>query len=906
MENFNLDAAKAELKKVSIAELFAAGFLAKARDGYVCPFCGNGSGRDGTGATVKLAEHGEHLMCGKCSDGYDVIDILGAVWHLNPNDKNEFVEIVQRGCNRFGIRINGDNVYSDRDALPKPNSADDKKKLARIKQDIIDAQKNLPVLLEKHGGHQWRALNKITLQDFRCGYIPDWFARKGAPTTPRVIIPTSFNHYLARLDGNIEDFNVPDGVHLDAKEHRGKKEIFNFNRALLESDNPICFVVEGEIDCMSVAQITRERKDGKSVYPVNVIATGGTKPSPVAWEQLKNLPPKKFIIMFDNDNAGREAAPILAAKLQSFGHQTFIATLSDKYNDPNDFLQHDPEYFQERLREIREEEAHFDDAAQIDSNITNGDIQDSHDATAENSALPNVDMEQFLDDETEDLGNARRLEKFCGERVKWLTDSERWLIWQPKGFWQRGSDKHSCVSPFAAQFADLIKPYAEKLNADFKNFCEQHGVTLKFEGKKPMWAGGDEKTIKQAQIAKARASKAWHIFYDFLKNSRVNSAVNMMKSCSSILITAEDLDRHKNLLNCTNGVVDLETGKLYPADPKLFITQQTAAAYLPDCHDPTIDKFLRDIVPDDKTLAALIRWFGYCLTGEVNEEKSLMICGGGGNGKGTLTLLLMYLCNNYACALPVNAVCEAGRMGEANAHTAELNVLEKKRLAIVEELPQGRRLDVAKFKLLTGGDKIPVRRLHEEFTAIDATHKIVISGNHRPELTDAHDDGLLRRIKSVDFLQKFTEQTRDPHLKEKLLAPNAQNAMLAILVRAAQDWYRDGLIFSDAMERTTRGYFAQYDFISDFISEFCEYGNGKFIELNAFIERIKAEYPGETKIISDRHLKDMIKKLSGSNGVEYRRNTDSKSRRFGLAGIGFKDSHDDFRGTSPDPAYIPD
>ena len=130
--------------------------------------------------------------------------------------------------------------------------------------------------------------------------------------------------------------------------------------------------------------------------------------------------------------------------------------------------------------------------------------------------------------------------------------------------------------------------------------------------------------------------------------------------------------------------------------------------------------------------------------------------------------------------------------------------------------------------------------------------------------------------------------------------------MLAILVRAAQDWYRDGLIFSDAMERTTRGYFAQYDFISDFISEFCEYGNGKFIELNAFIERIKAEYPSETKIISDRHLKDMIKKLSGSNGVEYRRNTDSKSRRFGLAGIGFKDSHDDFRGTSPDPAYIPD
>lgn len=385
----NIDSAKAELKKVSMEELARAGFLAKARVGYVCPVCGNGNGNDGTGATVKLGSDGENLLCGKCQDGFDVIDILGKVWNLNPNIPTEFIEILQRGCNCFGIHFVDGLAVSDRNPVEHKTISKEeiKRKLKRIKQDIRQAHKNLPVFLKKYDGI-WRGLDAVTLKDFYVGFIPNWFARDGAPLTPRVIIPTSFNHYLARLDGNLTDFNVPDNIHLSDKEHRGDKEIFNFKRALVDSDNPVCLITEGEIDAMSIAQATRQLDaNNKSLYPVNVIATGGTNPSPSAWTQFKNLSAKKnFIVLFDNDDAGRKAAPIFAAKLREFGHQAVVASLSVSFNDANDFLRADPDALKNRIADILSG-VHFDSDACADLD-KNADSVSDEEIISDSAQIP--------------------------------------------------------------------------------------------------------------------------------------------------------------------------------------------------------------------------------------------------------------------------------------------------------------------------------------------------------------------------------------------------------------------------------------------------------------------------------------------------------------------------------------
>ena len=54
----------------------------------------------------------------------------------------------------------------------------------------------------------------------------------------------------------------------------------------------------------------------------------------------------------------------------------------------------------------------------------------------------------------------------------------------------------------------------------------------------------------------------------FQSAKKIGSVITLLKSCDSILITADDLNRHNELFCVQNGVVNLQTGELYPLNPK--------------------------------------------------------------------------------------------------------------------------------------------------------------------------------------------------------------------------------------------------------------------------------------------------------------------------------------------------
>ena len=285
--------------------------LQKARHGYVCPNpqCRDGSGKDGTGMTY-YASSNKHY-CGKCGRLYDNIDIFGFYYGLDP--KTQFKELVTRIAESYNLGSIQIGNFSKE--LPKPQVPDKHKGL------ILNANGNLKKFLDSQGG-TWRGLTYETLNKFQVGFLSNWFAREGAPSTPRIIIPTSFNHYLARLLGKLDDFNIPDDVHLAEKEHRGTKEIFNYQAALIDSDDPICFLVEGEIDCMSCVQAVESK--------FNVAAILGSDLGHAISNQLRNTSQKNFIVMLDDDETGRKKAPILAVKLRNLGHRACVAFMNAK------------------------------------------------------------------------------------------------------------------------------------------------------------------------------------------------------------------------------------------------------------------------------------------------------------------------------------------------------------------------------------------------------------------------------------------------------------------------------------------------------------------------------------------------------------------------------------------------
>lgn len=464
----------------------------------------------------------------------------------------------------------------------------------------------------------------------------------------------------------------------------------------------------------------------------------------------------------------------------------------------------------------------------------------------------------YFSGDLSDLNNARRLERFCADKLKWVADAESWLTWQKCGCWLKTNDKNHNALPAVFQFVDKVKATLPRVD--------------------------DEKTKKaRAVLAQFKAFK------------KISPALTLLKGLSSIRITAADLDAYPNLLCVQNGVVELETGKLFDADPQLLLTRQCSAAYDPTAQSPLVDKFFSDIMPNDETCAGLLRWLGYCLTGDVREERFMVWLGASGaNGKGSLSRTLAELLCGYAATLPQDALV-VHKFDTANGHTASLNPLIGARFAISEELAQNSVVNSALIKTLVGGDMLTFRALRQEAQTHAPTAKINIASNFTPKFENIDDGGLERRALVMPYTQTFKGDRADPHLKKKLLLPENLRALLALLVGEAVAWYRNGLIVSDEMTTATRDSLAENDWLADFLDEFCELGTGE-LPRRKLLDEIRAKCI-QAHRFSDREICKMIER----RGVGYR-----KKGTFVFTGIRLcSDTNRDFGGEPLETDDIP-
>src|ERR1700722_4692796 len=78
-------------------------------------------------------------------------------------------------------------------------------------------------------------------------------------------------------------------------------------------------------------------------------------------------------------------------------------------------------------------------------------------------------------------------------------------------------------------------------------------------------------------------------------------------------------------------------------------------------------------------------------------------------------------------------------------HPTEIAKLMGARLIVAQETQKGRRWDESKIKNLTGGDKLSARFMRGDFFDFKPTHKLLISGNHKPSLRNV-DEAIRRRF----------------------------------------------------------------------------------------------------------------------------------------------------------------
>ena len=173
-----------------------------------------------------------------------------------------------------------------------------------------------------------------------------------------------------------------------------------------------------------------------------------------------------------------------------------------------------------------------------------------------------------------------------------------------------------------------------------------------------------------------------------------------------------------------------------------------------------------------------------------------MLYGSGANGKTTLLEVIRDLLGDYGQQAPAETFLE-----RRDSIPNDVARLRGARFVAATETGEGRRLNEALVKRLTGGDTIAARFMRSEWFEFRPRFKAWLATNHRPEVRGV-DEAIWRRIRLVPFTVTIPEHERDPLLPAKLRTELP--GILALAVNACLDWQKHGLPQAEAVTAATQ------------------------------------------------------------------------------------------------------
>lgn len=394
--------------------------------------------------------------------------------------------------------------------------------------------------------------------------------------------------------------------------------------------------------------------------------------------------------------------------------------------------------------------------------------------------------EPFFITHNTDMGNAQRLVKNYGHKIRYCVDHNSWYVWK-KRYWK--------PDPKNANLVKIAKKTVKRIYSE----CE----TL------------DDSTERKNRAKWAQQSE---------DKKRITDMIFLAQTEDGIELDADEMDADRYLLNVKNGVIDLRTGELKPHDPAYLMTK-----YVPIDYDPTADcpiweeaifKYMgyKDGDPESEDRALrlhdyLQRAVGYSLTGDVSEQCLFFLHGDGKNGKSTFINALSKLMGDYFQHVRIESLMVKKNETIPN----DIAKLPGARLVISSEIPENRKLNETLVKDMTGGDAITARFLRQEEFTFYPVFKLWIFGNDKPIVSPS--DAMFRRIHLIPFDVQIPESERDPHFDQKL--QKELSGLLRWAVIGCRQWLKQGLNPPQEIIDATNAYRDEMDILSDFLEECC-------------------------------------------------------------------------------------
>lgn len=380
------------------------------------------------------------------------------------------------------------------------------------------------------------------------------------------------------------------------------------------------------------------------------------------------------------------------------------------------------------------------------------------------------------------------------------------------------------------------------------------------------------------EVPKLADSEKRKKLVEFIRRSEKRSvldAVDWLASSDPLVrISADRLDCGHWLFNCENGTLDLRTGQLRKHRREDLITKLSPARYDPNAQCPIFTRFLSKILPSESLRLFAQRSVGYALTGLIRQHVLHLLWGTGANGKSTFINAVLSILGDYG----MMAAPKLLMARKHEQHPTELADLFGKRFIASLETGEGRRLDEELVKRLSGGDRIKARLMRKDFFEFDASHKLFLATNHRPNIRGT-DDGIWRRIRLWPFTVEIPKNEQDVELSERLLTERP--GILAWAVRGCLEWQAGGLTEPDEVLAATASFRAESDTLGGFIDEHCVIGSECMVASCDLYESYKAwaAAAGE-HVISLTRFGKAIKERG------FRKSTFGPTRRIHYFGLG--------------------
>lgn len=300
---------------------------------FVCPLCGSGTGKSGTGAFT-ITPEGNSWKCFACDKGGDTLDLIGYVEGID-----DYNSKLTRAGELFNLDIDMATEYQNQSKSGQV--ADTHNSIhTSVDGDYIEFYKKANSNIGNTTYAKDRGLSDSILSRFKIGFVEDWKhpnAPKNVTGSPRLIIPVTQTSYLARDTRK----DIPEYQKQYAKTKVGGSNIFNGRAFIEHGDRPI-FVVEGEIDALSIMEV--------GGLAVGLGSTSNTKKLAelVKGKELA----RPLILALDNDPRGKKAQEQLEGFLQAQKTPYTVAKLTEgTAKDPNEMLVRDRVAFEKLVEE---------------------------------------------------------------------------------------------------------------------------------------------------------------------------------------------------------------------------------------------------------------------------------------------------------------------------------------------------------------------------------------------------------------------------------------------------------------------------------------------------------------------------------------------------------------------------